>query len=354
MKIMIDIGHPGHVHLFKNFAKKMITNGHSVHFTLRNKEFELELLRHEGLPFTNIGKHYKTKARKVWGLFILTFKVIKVARWFKPDIFLSHGSLFNAFTSILFHKPNIALEDTGNIEQVRLYKPFTRAIITSRSFLNNYGNKQLYYNSYHELAYLHPDLFKPDESILNDLGVKKEEKYFILRFVSWNASHDTGQAGLSDEEKINLIAVLKNYGKVFISSEQKLDAAFETYRFRLPPWKMHDALAYCSLFVGEGATMASECAMLGTPAIYVNSQEAGSINEQQDYGLLFHFKSSKGVEEKVLELLETDNLKEKFKSLRDKMLTEKINLTEFLVWFVENYPLSFSIMKKENKRKEQF
>ena len=34
---------------------------------------------------------------------------------------------------------------------------------------------------------------------------------------------------------------------------------------------MHNALKYASLFVGEGATMASECAILGTPAIYVNS-----------------------------------------------------------------------------------
>jgi predicted glycosyltransferase len=344
---MIDIGHPGHLHLFKHFAHQMIGKGHRVHFTVRDKEFEIELLSHEGFLFTNFGKHYKSKPGKVWGLFKFTWLAVKTALWFKPDVFLSHGSLYNAFASFFLGKPNIALEDTGNREQVRLYKPFTKVIITSSSFLIKYGKKQIFYNAYHELAYLHPALFTPDPGVLNDLGVVEGEKYFILRFVSWNASHDIGQGGLSMDEKSKLIGMLKPYGKVFISSEKKLEAEFEKYSFSLPPWRMHDALAFCSLFVGEGATMASECAMLGTPAVYVNSILAGSVSEQQRYGLLYHFTGGNGVEAKIKELLQDGDLKNKTLALRDKMLTEKINLTEFLVWFIENYPLSFSMMKKQ-------
>jgi uncharacterized protein len=345
---MIDIGHPGHVHLFKHFAHTMTGKGHRVHFTVRDKEFEVELLRHEGFSYTNFGKHYKSKSGKIWGLLKFTWLVIKTALWFKPDVFFSHGSLYNAFASFFLGKPNIAMEDTGNPEQVTLYKPFTNVIITSTSFLLKYGKKQIFYKGYHELAYLHPDLFIADRRVLNELNVNEGEKYFILRFISWNASHDRGQEGLSLNHKKELIALLKNYGKVFISSEQKLDAEFEPYRFSLPPWRMHDALAFCSLFIGEGATMASECAVLGVPAVYVNSMQAGSVDEQQEYGLLYHFNGSPGVVDKVRELLEDGDLKLKSLNSIQRMLSEKINVTEFLVWFIENYPVSFSLMKKES------
>ena len=50
---------------------------------------------------------------------------------------------------------------------------------------------------------------------------------------------------------------------------------------------MHDALAHCSLFISEGATMVSECAMLGVPSIYINSLTAGTIEKQKEKGLIY-------------------------------------------------------------------
>ncbi len=41
-------------------------------------------------------------------------------------------------------------------------------------------------------------------------------------------------------------------------------------------------LAYATLFIGEGATMASECAVLGTPAIYVNSLQLGYLFKKKN------------------------------------------------------------------------
>ena len=66
------------------------------------------------------------------------------------------------------------------------------------------GRKHIRYNGFHELAYLHPNRFKPDISVLDELKVKEGEKFVILRFVSWNATHDFGQAGLSFDQKKEL------------------------------------------------------------------------------------------------------------------------------------------------------
>jgi len=346
MRLLIDIGHPAHVHLFKNFAHSMIRKSHQVFFTVREKEFEIDLLKHEGFYFTSLGKHYQSKFGKVWGLFKFTFLSIITSYRFKPDIYLSHGSMYAALTSFLFRKPNIAFEDTGNWEQVRLYFPFTEAVLTSTSFPINYGKKQVYYDGYHELAYLHPNYFKPDKSIIDELGVNEGEKYFILRFVSWDASHDIGQGGLKLEQKRELINLLREHGKIFISSEKKIDEEFENYKFQLAPEKMHDALAFADLFVGEGATMASECAVLGTPAVYVNSLQRGYTTEQEKkYGLVYNFVDGSGVRAKVQELLSDSTLKYKSEKAHKKLLSEKIDVTAFLEWFIENWPESFRIMK---------
>jgi uncharacterized protein len=347
MRILIDIGHPAHVHLFKNFAHKAISKGHVVLFCLRDKEFEIALLEHEGFTFINLGRHYKSKFGKIWGMLKFSFSIIILSHKFKPDLYLSHNSIYTAFASVFSRKPNIALEDTGNLEQVFLSNPFTDVIITSTSFPSKYGKKQVYYEGYHEIAYLHPNYFKPDKSILNELGVKTGEKYFILRFVSWNASHDIGQGGLNLELKRKIVNLLQQHGKVFISSENKLDEEFELYRFTLPPEKMHDALAFADLFIGEGATMASECAVLGTPAVYINSLQRGYTSEQEKkYGLVYNFINGNGVVQKVHELLNDNKLKDKCEKAHQKLLSEKIDITAFLLWFIENWPESFRIMKE--------
>jgi uncharacterized protein len=345
MKILIDIGHNAHLHLFKHFAHTMIKMGHKVHFTVRRKEFEIELIKNEGFSFTVIGKHYISKQFKLFGLLLITSRLFLVGLKLKPDVYLSHGSMYASFVSFLLLKPHISLEDTGNWEQVRLYKPFTNAILTSFSFAKVYGSKQIYYNSYHELAYLHPKYYVPNNQILKELAIEENERYFIVRFVSWQASHDFGQTGLNLEQKRKLLKELNNAGKVFISSESKLIPEFEPYRLNIDPSKMHDVLAFAEMFVGEGATMASECAMLGVPSIYINPMLAGSIDEQQQCGLLFHFTSGIGVVELVRKLLEIKDLKKTFVSRKNTMLKGKINLTTFLVWFVDYWPHSFIVMK---------
>ena len=86
--------------------------------------------------------------------------------------------------------------------------------------------------------------------------------------------------------------------------------------------------------------------MLGTPAIYVNSLTAVTIEEQENYGLLFSYRNSDGIIEKAEELLNTPNLKQEILNRRNKMLSDKINVTDFLIWLIDRYPESLRIIKK--------
>lgn len=354
MKIMIDIGHPGHVHLFRPFAQMMMHKGHNILFTCRQKEFEIELLEAAGLPYKSFGKHYKSKKGKLLGLIKFDFMEIIEGLKFKPDVLLSHGSIYAAHAAWFLRKPHLSMEDTGNMEQIRLYLPFTKCVLTSYAFQKDLGKKQITYKSFHELAYLHPRYFNADKQIHKVLNIDKQQPYVIIRFISWNATHDEGQKGLDLDQKVELVELLSKKYKVFVSAEGDLPDELVKYKIQIPPEKMHDALAFASLFVGEGATMASECAVLGTPAIYINSMEAGTIDEQEKNNLLFHFRNGKGVIEKVTELLTIDELKIEWNLRKQKFLSDKIDLSSYLVWFVENYPKSFQKLRQDNTYQNNF
>ncbi len=346
MNILIDIGHPGHVHLFRPFSKIMINKGHEVLFTCREKEFETELLKAAGFDFISFGKKFNSLPGKLFGLIKFDIQEYLQGLKFKPDILLSHGSMYAAHAAFLLRKPHVSMEDSGNWEQIKLYLPFTKFVLTPSVLFEDLGEKQIKYDGYHELAYLHPSLFRPSDSIYEFLNISRNDKYAIIRFVSWNATHDRGQGGLSFDKKRELIKLLDSQMKVFISSEQDLPDEFSKYKISIPPEKMHDALAFADLFVGEGATMASEAGVLGTPSLYVNSLRRAYNEDQEKYGLVYNFQNGDGVIKKVEEILKIPGYKKEWQKRRNKLLADKINVTSFLVWFIENYPQSVKIMKE--------
>jgi predicted glycosyltransferase len=356
MRILIDIGHPGHVHLFKNLITNLKLKRNDFLITARDKEVSLSLLKSLDLKYYNRGKGYNSILGKALGMLVIDFKILKQAIKFKPDILIGGvGNAYIAQVARLIGKPSIIFDDTEHAKfELAFVKRLSSCIVTPDIYKLDLGKNQIRYSGFHELAYLHPRYFSPDKSILRILNVNSEEKYYILRFVSWNASHDIGQTGLNIEEKRQLVDLLKKKGKVFISSENKLSEEFETYRFNLSPDKMHDALAFADLFIGEGATMSSECAILGTPAIYINTISAGTLEDQEKYRLLYNFRNFHGVIEKVNELLSLPNLRDEFQARRNRMFADKIDVTAFMVWFVENYPESFKIMKENPKYQLNF
>jgi len=152
------------------------------------------------------------------------------------------------------------------------------------------------------------------------------------------------------KNKIEAVIAFSDHAKVFISSELPLPSELEPYRFPLPPGLMHHAMAFASLIFGESATMVSEGAMLGIPGIYLDNTGRLYTRElQEKYGMVFNYSESpedqlKAIQ-KGVELLTTPNIKEQWQLKRQKMLREKIDVTAFLVWFIENYPGSVQVMK---------
>lgn len=346
MKILIDFGHPAHIHYFKNFIKVMKAKGHEFTFVARDKEVLHQLLDNLEMKYTSRGKGRKSLLGKVFYLFTADYIIYKVARKFKPDIFLSFSSTYAAHVSRLMGKPHIVLDDTEHAKfELMMYPPFSDVILNPKPFWKHFSHKQIFFDGYMELCHLHPNYFTPDPSIIKSYGIDASERFFIVRFVSWNASHDIGQSGLSIEIKKSIISQLESSGRVLISSEGPLPESLEKYRIKINPAHLHQFLFYASLYIGEGATTASECVILGTPTIYVNSLDAGTISEQsQKYGLI-SLRNANGINDIIAKLLK-QNTKDTALKNRYSLLEEKIDVTAFMVWFIENYPESEITMRK--------
>lgn len=353
MRILIDAGHPAHVHLFKNFAFKMLGEGHKVLFTCKDRENVVYLMNTYRFDFKSFGKHYHTVLGKVFGLVKNELQMLAACLKFKPDVFLSHGSTLAAFTSSLFGKPHIAFEDTFNLEQVRLSMPFTDVVLTGIYPHPNLGRKELHYPGYHELAYLHPNVFAPDESVFEDLGLARGEKYAVVRFIAYHASHDFGHVGISANDKLKLVESLSKHVRVIVSSEAELQGALGRYQLPIKPEKMHDVLAFASLFIGESGTMATECAVLGVPNIQVrheidHNKVPGVHVDLVHRGLKLLYLNTDidGMISKSLELIDNPSIREQMRFARQNMLEEMIDVTGFLCWFVQNFPQSMEQMCK--------
>jgi len=356
MKILIDIGHPAHVHYFRNAINIIQNNGHKVVIVARNKDVVVELLNFYNFQFISRGKGKNSKFGKLAYLFITDIKLFFIALKFKPDLYLSFSSPYLAQIAALLRKPHIAINDTEHTDKMHKWftYPFSSCILTPMVYSNPLGSKHILFDAIMEAFYLAPSQFTPNDEVFDFLKIPKEQKFVLLRFVSWKAHHDFGQSGLDLATKLNLIKLLEKKFKVFISSEAELSDEFLPYKISIPAQNMHSVLFYASAFIGESATMASESTLLGTPAVYINSLPLmGYLKLEQDSGLLKHFNSNLGILEYVKEFIETfDFIDFHTKSLN--MQASFINPTNFLVWFLENYPESFDIMKRQPNYQYRF
>jgi predicted glycosyltransferase len=207
MKILIDMGHPSHVHFFKYFIKNMQNKGHDIKITVKDKDLTLELLNLFKFEYLTIGSNRKNIILKFIELLKIDCSLYAFCKKYNPDVILGCASLYAAHAAFLINKPCVIFDDDEY--SYRLYKPFASTICTTHTFKQNLGKKHLKFNGYKELAYLHPGYFIPDPNELEGTGINKNEDFVIMRFVGWNALHDIGKRGLEDQVKIDYVKTLE-------------------------------------------------------------------------------------------------------------------------------------------------
>jgi len=345
--------HSSKFHVFRLTINYLIQNGHSVDILITSKDVLEELVKEEGWDYNNIFP----EGRKIKNLPIFVsagintirtiYRLFKYTKGKKYDLFITDDLL--VFLTKILKVPSFAFTD----DDISVTKQFS--IILSRAThilapeitdLEKYNNKKISFNGYKELAYLHPNNFVPNEKVIKKINPTLE-KYFLIRLVSLKAYHDVFMKGLSNEQVQKIIKLLETKGRVYISAERDLPEQFQKYQLKIEPEKIAHVLYYADLFIGDSQTMTSEAAVLGTPAFRCNDF-AGKISvmdeKEEKYGLSYNY-SPKGFNKmyaKLEEVISKENFKKEFQQKKENMLSDKIDLTKFMIWLFEYYPNSIS------------
>lgn len=242
--------------------------GHEIKVVARDKDILLKLLNEEKIGYTVFGVHRKNIVAKYISTLSILISYNKVFKQFKPDVVISKASFYSCFLALFRKTKSIIFPDSEVVFVTnKIVSVLADKIITPENFELNFGTKHLKISGFFENCYLHPSVFQVDEAIINSL----KKPYAIVRFIGWTANHDLGEIGLTIENKIRLVKHLSNYFNVYISSESGLPNELADYELKTPKSSIHSVLYGASLYVGDSQTMATEAALLGTPAIRSNS-----------------------------------------------------------------------------------
>nr|WP_295923758.1 DUF354 domain-containing protein [uncultured Dyadobacter sp.] len=358
MKLLFYFGHPAQYLFLRETIRRLIqTEKHEIIILIKTKDVLESLVRADGIPYRNILMRERghSKLAVAWSLVQRLITIFPILIRKRPDLLIgTDASLAQLGMLLRINRITITEDDYEIIKTLgKLTFPFTQTILCPVVCdVGKWTSKKVGYAGYMKLGYLHPNVFRADEGIRARYGLP--DSFVLIRLVRLTAHHDFGVKGISGRLLDQLINVITAMGhKVLISSESSLDEKYIQYRLEIRPSDMHQILAAATLLVCDSQSMSVEAAVLGTPSIRCSSF-AGRISvlEELEHTYRLTYGIHPEQEEKLLAkastLLAEPHLKQDFQQRRMRMLREKIDVTAFLTWFIENYPASADLMKNNH------
>ena len=363
MKIAFYFGHPAQFLFVRKTISDLIENGHKVLIQIKKKDVLEELLKSSSFDYVNILPEVRknSKFAALSSLIKRSKKMLPALRKFNPDLLVSSDASY-AQIGLILRIPRITIleDDYKVIKKLAILSyPFTSTILCPEVCkVGRWGSKKVGYKGYMKLAYLHPSVFKPNNEIIKKYAFP--ERYALIRLAQLTAYHDDGIKGISELFLNTIIDLLKQNGITpIISAEGKINSRYESLLLNINANEMHDVLAHSTLLICDSQSMSVESSMLGVPSLrYSTFSGKISVLEELEhtYKLTFGFPISEG--EKLLSKLKSiitmNNFSATFQKRRLHMLSEKINVSEFLYWFFTNYPRSAEVMNNSEEYQLKF
>ena len=331
--ILVDVCHPAHAHFFRHPISRWRDEGHAVHIAARDKDVALPLMREFGLECEIFGRTGKGPISLLAELGRRDVALFRFARKVNARVITAIGGIFASHAAWAARIPSVVFYDTEMaIVQNRLTYPLASVLAVPRCYSGwTPRSRTVRYAGYHELSYLQPARFVPDRARALLAGLDPAHPTYLVRLVAWTANHDIGDSGLAPAAVRQIVTRLSSRGRVVISSESQLPQELEPMRFRGRVSDMHHLMAYCAGFFGESATMASECAVLGVPAVYAANSPRGYTDEQESrYGLVRNVRELSAASlEQALDWLLSQTL-DAAGLKREVLLSESVDVAAFV------------------------
>ncbi len=363
MKILFYFAHPAQYLFYREALKILKSKKHSIVILIKTKDVLQDLLINDGLPFINIlpKERGNTKFLMLLSFLNRVFRILPILLKYKPDLLIGTDATIAQLGFLLRINRFTVIEDDYDVisNLASITYPFTQTILCPAVCnVGKWDNKKIGYNGYMKLGYLHANVFKSDRNILKKYNIT--QNYILIRLSRLIAHHDIGMKGINNDLLKKIIDNISKKGyQVLISTEEANPLHSLNNLLKINPSDLHHILSNATLLISDSQSMSVEAAMLGVPSIRYSSF-VGKISVLEElehiYGLTFgvQIDNDAYLLAKIDKLLNINNLREEFQLKRAKMLSEKIDVTSFLVWFTENYPKSRQIMKANSEYQFKF
>jgi predicted glycosyltransferase len=336
MRYLIFTNTPAHVHLYRNVVPKLQAQGHDVLVLARDYACTESLLEYFDLPYEIYGGQNPSFQSLAVNAPRQFARIHRLVSGFDPDIIVGRGE-YAAFAGTTTRTSTIlVLDSVPHQLGHRVSSLVADSVLTPEAYRGDLGSHHYHFDGLKECAYLHPDVFTPDASVREELGVDADEEYVIVRCNAYDALHDVGATGFSVAQQRRLIRTLAEHATVFVSDEGgNLDFDDLPARpYDIHPARIHDALAEAELLVTDTGTMATEAALVATPAVRVvdeSEPSMGEFDELERNDLLYQMTDFEAVAETTAEMLRDEDVADVWQQRRDAYLESKPNLTNLLV-----------------------
>ena len=355
MRILFYFGHPAQYLFLRETLKQLSrSDSHQITVLIKTKDVLESLIQHDKVPYTNILAKQRGRGQPAIILsylkrFLLIAPIIVRKR---PDLLIGTDATIAQLGKLLGINRITIIEDDYEVirKLASVTYPLTQTILCPEVCqVGRWTAKKIGYKGYMKLGYLHPTVFTPDVAIRHKY--KLPDQYVLIRLTHLAAYHDYGIRGLSPDLLQTIINLIEAKGiAVKITTEAPIEPRFDSFLLAIEPYDMHHALAHSLLLISDGQSMCIEASMLGIPSVRY-SDFVGKISVLKE--LEFRYKLTYGIRvgnetellAQIITLLDQPDQLGIFQLRRQQMLREKINVTAFLVWFLENYPRSITQMK---------
>lgn len=273
MKIAIDIHHAADINFFKNSIGLLRNKGVYVELIVRPRGKIVPILQKElpDIPLKIIGMHYSPIRKKILYGIKREIELLLYLKKVKFDVGVAFGPEI-CYVSLLLGKPSMAFTDEYEYKLTTYLSKFAATCFAVPDCIPASGKNIYKFKGLKELAYLHPNYFKPNMKILEDYGLNPNEYVFIREIASTSLNYRDASSKLHEiTQYFNEIGL-----RPIVSLEDK--NLIEKFRHNCiilnePINDIYSLMFFAALTISSGDTVARESCLVGTPVIYTGGRD---------------------------------------------------------------------------------
>jgi len=309
--IWIDLDNTPHVPFFEPIIEELSRRGHRIILTARDAFQVCEMADQKRMRYTKVGRHHgKNAVVKLAGLYLRAMQLRPLIQRGKPVLGVSHGSRAQTILCNALRIPSVIIADYEHAKFLPMMGPDWEIVpdVIPDSALYCRKERVLKYPGIKEDVYV--PRFKPDASILSELGIREGQILVTARPPASEAHYRNPESdvlfSLFMEKALRTrdvtIVLLPRNSKQADLLRERWKPGFQDGRIVIPESAVDglNLLWHSDLVVSGGGTMNREAAALGVPVYSVFRGTIGAVDlNLQKEGRLILIEAREDVASKI-------------------------------------------------------